>query len=439
MVKLRDKIFRHLKSNDGANIEQIAYVLKESKKDILLCLDEMVKKGWVVRSNGGFHIVRVLGKPLKPLPENKYWKYETLQKGVEQRPKRFLNPYFTQIPHLDQDGRGTCVGMSAAYAAQFLQYKLNNVTPQNLEEPVERDKQVNIGPCVAIFDIYPDHMPSQQGLYDDSREYGNIDAPEGSYVEAVVGCWKDWGYNFEKDRQTSKTNFCVVPYYPLKGTQEETIKFLKEQAKDHRLDGYARITSWDGLKDAVWKYGCALVAINIFENYGDGNYEGNFPDPRGDVIGSHAMCVIGYDDDLDEVYVIHSWGKAWTKIGGFSRRYHDMATGSVFALLDSSDVIVADEKYAKVEIHCNTPCTLQIGEDIEFNILDYTAMLEIGKEYVLTATPVDYRWYGKEPQTVSGAIPKTRWTVYFDFPKKSISKYIADLIVEILKKILKIN
>jgi C1A family cysteine protease len=107
---------------------------------------------------------------------------------------------------------------------------------------------------------------------------------------------------------TSKTNSCVVPYYPLKGTQAETIAFLKEQAKEHKADGYAKVTTWEGLKDAINKYGCVLCAINIFENYGDDNCVGNFPDPKGEVVGSHAMCAYGYDDDLEEVYFIHSWG-----------------------------------------------------------------------------------------------------------------------------------
>lgn len=49
------------------------------------------------------------------------------------------------------------------------------------------------------------------------------------------------------------------------------------------------------------------------------NYNGT--SKKEDVIGSHAMHIIGYDDDLQSFYVENSWGSGWGQSGVFLLKY----------------------------------------------------------------------------------------------------------------------
>ena len=322
------------------------------------------------------------------------------------------------MPLLNQDGRGTCVGFSSSYVAWFNQLRLITPTPLTKEDVdnIKRDQLIEVfGQCNMRTDILPKYAPSAEGLYDESRRIGNVTVPEGSYIDAAAQAYKTYGYNYERDRQTAHTPTCAPIYFPLiNNDTAQTIGFLAKQASNHRADNYLQITTWDGLKDAIATYGCVLVAIDIYENYTSQGQKGNLPEPRGDVIGGHALCACGYDDDLDVVYVIMSWGDNWTKLSGFSHNYYNMASGTSFVPVVTRDVLEGDnpnpnptpDNHLLVTLNCNMPCTFKINTDsykVTKAPYQTKAMLVIGQTYQLSCTVTNTTRI-KPPTTINQVI-----------------------------------
>ena len=237
-----------------------------------------------------------------------------------------------------------------------------------------------------IVDLQHELSPSAQGLYAKCREIENVSYPSGCWIRGIVRAWKDWGYNYEKDWMTSKNTTCVPKYYPLVGTEEETVKFLEEQGKLHRIEGYAQALSWDALQDAIYNYGCALIAINIYENVTANNKAEKLPEPDGDPIGSHALCAFGYD--TGKIYFLHSWRSGWPKVGSISRNYYNKACGPAYIAIDSVDVGIAQDIYGTVIVTTNVPCDIWINKDV-YQGTEVKSSIQLYKDYTIIASPVD--------------------------------------------------
>lgn len=453
--ELRSRIFHQMKSIKGdLTLDSISAGLKDSKKDIACELDLMVKEKWITKEVIGneFHykIKRTLDKPLKKLPVNKFAKFEIAEAPVA-RPAKYMNPFFDLMPLLNQDGRGTCVGFSGAYTAWFNQLRLISPTPLTQEEvdAIKRDQLIPVfNQCNMRVDILPKHAPSAEGLYDESRRIANVTEPEGSYIDAAAQAYKTYGYNYEKDRQTAHTNFCAPMYYPLiNNSIDETKTFLANQAQSHRADNYTQVTSWDGLKDAIYKYGAVITAVNIYENYTSGGEKGLLPEPRGECIGGHALCACGYDDNLDVVYVIMSWGDNWSKLSGYSKNYFNFADGQAFSIVVSKDSIDNEpippnptpDNHRLITITSNKTCTITVNQDkyiMSKAPVELKVMLVVGTTYEISCEVMN-KTRIKEPTTITKAYTVQEGgsaVIAFQFQEQSLSEYIAEMIKAIMRR-----
>jgi hypothetical protein len=449
--ELRARIFSTIKSikKDEVTLDEISAVLSDSKKDIACELDTMVKENWISKNIEDNHYIyklkRKLDKPLKPTPKDKFARFERVE--LVSRHKKYMNPFFDLIPLLNQDGRGTCTGFSGAYTAWFNQLRLINPTPltsKDIEE-ILRDQPVNVfDQCVMRVDILPKFTPSAEGLYDEGRRIGNVTVPEGGYIDNVCQAYKTYGYNYEKDRQTAHTSFCAPMYYPLiNNNKDETISALANQAAAHRADNYLQVYTWDGLKDAIYTYGAVMTAVNIYENYTSGGAKGLLPEPRGECIGGHALCACGYDDELDVVYVIMSWGNTWSKLSGFSRNYFNYADGQAFVPVvthDSlTDVIIPPtpdpDNHKLITISSNMLSTISVNTDVYTNTKVVKVMLHVGDTYQISCTVMN-KFRIREPTSVLQMITVEEGvsTYAFTFQEQSISEYIAQKIKELMKR-----
>ena len=444
-----------MKSIKGeVHLDNLASVIRDSKKDIACELDLMVRENWISKEVVGniyvYKIKRVLDKPLRKLPKNKFAKFEISSAAVK-RPSKYMNPFFNLMPLLNQDMRGTCVGFTGAYVAWFNQLRLVNPTPLTQAEvdAIKRNEHINVfNQCNMVCDILPKYAPSAEGLYDESRRIGNVNVPEGSYIDCAAQAYKTYGYNYEKDRMTAHTSFCAPMYYPLiNNSTDDTKAFISKQASSHRADNYVEITTWDGLKNAIFTYGAVLIATNIFENYASQGSNGLLPEPNGEVIGGHAMCACGYDDELNVIYVIMSWGPAWSKLSGCTENYYRRAEGQAFAVLVSQDSVEGTPVpptpdptgFKLVSITSNKTCTMLVGTD-KYLMNKAPAllkvMLEVGKAYVISCE-VFTSFKIKEPKQVrTYVVPESDPAVVaFQFQEMSTSEMIANMIREILRKL----
>lgn len=335
-----------------------------------------------------------------------------------------------------------CVGFSTAIGLTLLYLDLTQdfPTPEELAA-IQRNVQVQVG-CPGnkplIYDVFPRMWKSSQFAYWASRTYGNVTVPSGSYLSASVGALKQYGCCFETECQTSKSAYCTTEFYPLKPGEStaDGKKRILELAAQHKTDGYATVTDFELFCKAVYEKKWGLVPINIYANYMDNGCTGNYPEPRGECVGSHAQCVVGYDLDAGTIEFRQSWGTNWSDNGGISKYYWDEAAGAAFVVLDATETRVGQALYTRTTISANVPCTYTINGEVHTDDPDVSA-LERGKTYTVVSIP-------KSPDlVVEPSITKTiapsgdAMDVKFAFtlkttPKKSLTEMIMELFRMIL-------
>ena len=325
-----------------------------------------------------------------------------------------------------------CCGFAGAYAAWLIQLNLIDPKP-SMEEvnKIEYDQIIQTGACNMLVDKKHEYAPSPESVYQICREVEKVNYPSGCYIRGVARALKDWGYNFEKSWLTSKVSTCVgKDSYP---TGREN---CQKEAAEHRTDGYAQIWSYEQLKDAIYNYGCAVVAVDIHSNYEEHGKVGPFPEPNHDVIGSHALCCVGYDENY--VYCLHSW-KDFSKIGGFSKRYYENSTGMGYSVIDSTDVIIGMEIHGTVTARCNIPCDITFGSDEYKGKTELKTSWLLDKECPIYVVPsVNPTRYDPPHYEVGVTLTKDKKEVVLDFnftEKQDAKTWIQILIENILKKI----
>lgn len=432
---LKRKLFRSLKSGPKTLDELQVAIGKVSKKEIQACLDRNTQ--WIERYGGAYRLKHVLDAPLKPA-KRRDWDYAKIQEfqKVQGRPVKFMNPYIDWVPHLDQGGRGTCCGFAGAYAAWLLQLALIDPKPRMEDvQKIEYDQVVKTGACNMLVDVKHEYAPSPEGVYQICREVEKVTYPSGCYIRGVARALKDWGYNFEKSWLTSKVSTCVG-----KDSYPAGREACEKEASEHKAEGYAQIWSFDALKDAIWNYGCAVVAVDIHSNYEEHGKQGPFPEPNHDVIGSHALCCVGYDENY--VYCLHSWRDGFSKIGGFSERYYNNSTGMAYSVIDSEDVIIGKEIYGTITCRSNVPCNFTFGNDTYENKTEQKVSWLLDKECSIYVAPIEKGKYIEQDYDIAITLTKDKPEIVLDFQfteredvKYKLKDVIKKMIEEILKKI----
>lgn len=99
------------------------------------------------------------------------------------------------------------------------------------------------------------------------------------------------------------------------GNLEEPTEDAKDEALNHRISNYARVSSIDGLKMALFKKGLVLITFDVY-NYSKYFWRKN---PSDKLKGGHAVTVVGYDK---EGFIIrNSWGTNWGDKGYTKMEY----------------------------------------------------------------------------------------------------------------------
>lgn len=449
------EIFRFLKKHGAADLDDIIKETGVNPDEASEFIEWAMKKNYIMHlPTGKYKIKFILDPPLIDEPlETKFYDYEKIREKLQSGgipvppetldiPRKWRHPYLTYLPtRIDQGDRGTCVGFSEAVGLTLIYFDLTQdfPTPEELAA-IQRNVQVQVG-CPGnkplIYDKFPRMWKSAQFAYYISRIYGNVTAPAGSYLSSAMGAAKMYGCCFDKDCTTSKTAYCTTEFYPLLPGEstEQAKKRIMDLAAQHKIEGYATIIDFESFCTAIYtrwkehKGGVGFVPINIYENYMDNGCVGNYPEPRGIVVGSHAQCVVGYDLDARTIEFRQTWGENWSDAGGISEHYWDEAAGAAFVVLDAEETRVGQALYTRTTISANVPCTYTINGEVHTNDPIVVA-LERGKTYKIVATP-------KNPEFVMYASLKIDITpvedereVKFVFalvePKKSLTEMIME-------------
>lgn len=200
---------------------------------------------------------------------------------------------------LNQGSQGSCVAWASSYAARTILYS----------------RETGADPNSVAF--------SPSFLYNQIK----LDNCQGSYIQRAMDKMQASGLVYMKDFAYTDAN-----------CDREPDPFLLQKAEDFKIKGFSRL-SVDGDESTV-----DLLAVK--QNISQGSpivigmmVGGSFMQvmmgqevwiPIADDydmpgFGGHAMCVVGYDDNLEggSFQIMNSWGNDWGKSGVAYVRYKD--------------------------------------------------------------------------------------------------------------------
>ena len=439
---MKDRVYAFIKQRGGATINDLAAGLKLKRVEVLAIIKEEIKKGLIKESNGVFTVTHFLMPPVQKPAQGVAWDYGKIQKGGPafdtSAPPNVMNPLNKKVAPRQQGDRGICVGEGSSELKDYLYLQ---ITKQEPTGTIIRDIVDPVAP-LAVRDQLYDQTFSAQCIYEWSREEGNVTEPAGSYCNAAIRALYKRGVCLEKQWWTSKS---------ARGVWKDPYPASKEECElegaKHKLDGYAVIRTINDLRLAIFKNGVALGAINIYENYMDNKvvvngfelYDGNLQDPRGQNVGSHALCFVGYNDNEQRLYFRHSWA-GWTELGSISYNYWNLAGGDFWAALDANEAIIGQALYQTVDIAvlpqaASDIATVTIDGTIPAGKPPYRLAFERGKTVTMVASAPGYVTQSKTIKIDEG-VNSVSFTLETNNPgTTSPWRQFVDWIVTILTKI----
>jgi hypothetical protein len=92
-----------------------------------------------------------------------------------------------------------------------------------------------------------------------------------------------------------------------------------ESARKHKIAEPEPVTSLDDLRRALSSGRAVVAGISMFHSSTADQVIKTgvlrLPGAKDNVIGGHAVCVVGYDDDQRRLKFVNSWGKSWGSHG----------------------------------------------------------------------------------------------------------------------------
>lgn len=398
MTSIKSQIFRELKSRNYRSSMDLAWSIDETVDVVEAWLDSLVMEGYLDVDDGLYFIKYVLGpappEPKLALPEYGSVIAELAMTGTDTKmPDEWMNPDIDDVVRRDQAGSPSCVGQAIAYSRDLDLIKLTGQRPERVDrDRVKRDVDYSDR---IWYDIYYRQSMSAEHSYRSSREIGNVTYPAGSYVVAGMQALFERGICLHDQWVCPKSGIAswATPYPDWSDAVEET---AIETAPKHKIDGYARVRTWNEVCQAIYKHGCVVGTIGMWENFMTQPHHPQLPNPRGDECGAHALCFIGYDSQ--RLYFLHSWygyqddgTPEWNKVGWISRAYFNRGFIDGYVALDDEECQVAYANHTTVTISCITwPDAVIWIDGVEIGCSPARIRLEIGKSYVIGISSETY-------------------------------------------------
>ncbi|MCI4668846.1 MAG: C1 family peptidase [Bacteroidia bacterium] len=202
-------------------------------------------------------------------------------------------------PRKNQGRQGSCVGWASAYAARSILYA---------RETGKNPSQIPFSPSYLYNHIA---IPNSQC--------------QGSYLPDAMDFMKRVG----------AMPLSQFPYDPS-SCQTRSSRNQQQVASNFRVRGYQRLTKggnrpdMQAIKQYIAKGGPVVIGMEVGGTFmrameGRRLWEPNRSDRSKYGYGGHAMCVIGYDDNLagGAFEIMNSWGPEWGQNGVAWVKYRD--------------------------------------------------------------------------------------------------------------------
>lgn len=148
---------------------------------------------------------------------------------------------------------------------------------------------------------------SEAFTYYKARELSGLqDRDQGSFIRDGLKTAQNDGISLEQYHPFNPLTINTVPDWLSTIT-----------AKALRIKNYYRLLTLQEVKLAISNNFPVIVGMRIdktFLNYKGGVYESS-PSGSEEIIGLHAMCLIGYNNETGAVFIKNSWGRNWGSDG----------------------------------------------------------------------------------------------------------------------------
>ncbi|MFA5099681.1 MAG: C1 family peptidase [Candidatus Omnitrophota bacterium] len=213
-------------------------------------------------------------------------------------------------PVRDQGDEGTCVAFASV------------VGVKEYEDTKEYKKLITLSP---------------RYVYSLCKKYDGIPDEEGTYPRVAMKMLLKYGVCPE----------ALWPYRPHQNDDHK--KGADAKAKIYRIKAYARLGSVQEMKRSLVVNGPFLAGVHVYESWFTKSVEktGLIPMPqKGDeMVGGHAICIVGYNDKKSLFKFKNSWSSRWAQKGygflpyAYMQRYCSDAW-SATDLIDNAQAIV---------------------------------------------------------------------------------------------------
>ncbi len=186
----------------------------------------------------------------------------------------------SMLPVRNQGHEGSVVGFALAYALEYQIHK-------------ELAKKIRISP---------------RYIYYYARERGGFDV--GARITDAVQVLSEQGAVAEE----------VWPYLEAKpGEAAEDPPRAANTAEHYRIEVMHQLGSLDSIREALETLGPVVAGFPVFNAIRDEEVRRtgifSMPDPSERSVGGHAVCIVGYNDDKQQLKFVNSWGNEWGNDG----------------------------------------------------------------------------------------------------------------------------
>lgn len=401
----KNRVWSFLKQNGASELMEISGELDIDSFELAAFLSSLTNEGFLTEDNGVFKIKIRLDRPfdVKRRRAQMNWDYGKIheemvraQHGAEKEiPRKWMNPFDSSLPtQVDQGDRGTCVGWSSAIGVTLLKIAylaksgLHYPSPEEAAKAQHAVREKSHGlTCYITHEVYYPDWISAGFNYWNARDMAKATYPEGSFLIDWIKAAKARGCVTEENFWTSITPYCAPDFFPWEWDGKPRDALIAK-GSEFLIIGYAQTTDFDMFCRMIYEQGCAWIDINIFANYQSKGCTGLYPEPKGDMVGSHAQCAIGYDLDKREIYFKQSWGKNWSDKGGITENYWDRAAGLGLAAIGIDMKIAAQKLYTKVSVQSNVNASFYFDGTKRAETRNFTLSVERDSNHSVKAVPM---------------------------------------------------
>jgi len=230
--------------------------------------------------------------------------------GLKFQPKLMSLKLGKTIKEVDCDKMETCGALSSASVP--VKYSLL-AHAQNIRFDQKDPSCVANSLAISIVIIHsilypgkPISLPSVYALYYWSRQTHNSqNFNTGTFIFACIEAAKFLGIPLDKSWNDSHTPF-DKPSWSVYTDADPNKPLLTERVYDYDDNLLKRIKETISIKERPIQFG-----MNVDSRFADWKYkkESDVYDYVGPSLGGHAMSIVGYDDENDNVEIINSHGR----------------------------------------------------------------------------------------------------------------------------------